>query len=402
MKRISALLCALLLLFTGCAAEPAASSSSGEPPVSDTEIREPAAPTVAHLMVAGDMMSHMPLTKAAYRSDTGTYDYSPMLRDPAGQLAHADYAVVNLETVLADGPYSGYPRFNSPAGLAESAGSIGFDLFSTANNHSYDQGFSGVCHTLDALDALGIAHVGSYRSLEERTANHGIYVADVGGISVAFLSYTYGLNGFRMKEDQAFAVNVFNRDYYTTLADPDYAAMAADMEAARALDTDLIAVLMHWGTEYQNSPNHYQTSMAEFLVQQGADLILGGHPHVLQPYETISAVTPEGETRQGFVCYSLGNFLSNQKDAPARVTAILDLELTKDPISEKTTLTDVRYTPYYMFHNGTRHALMDIHAALDDFAAGGGRISSDTASQLEAALSHCHTILGADGDKPSF
>lgn len=143
---------------------------------------------------------------------------------------------------------------------------------------------------LDVLDEAGLAHVGTYRSQVERDENSGIYVADVGGISVAFLSYTYGLNGFQLSSDTMYAANLFNLDYYTTLSQPNKALMEADLAAARALDTDLIAVMIHWGVEYQNTQNSYQETLAEFLVGQGADLVLGGHPHVLQPYETVTAI----------------------------------------------------------------------------------------------------------------
>ena len=129
----------------------------------------------------------------------------------------------------------------------------------------------------------------------------------------------------RLPQGEEYAVNLFNLDYYTTLSDPDYDRLQADLEAARALDADLIAVIIHWGVEYQNAPNTYQTNMARFLVEQGADLVLGSHPHVLQPYETISVTGWDGRERQGFVCYSLGNFISNQQDLETRTTAVLEL-----------------------------------------------------------------------------
>ena len=362
-------------------------------------------PTVAHLMVGGDVMSHMPITNDAYAAGTGEYDYSHMLRDPARQLSRADYAVANLETVLAGGPkYSGFPTFNSPDALARDVRAAGFDLLSTANNHSRDQGVKGICRTLDVLDQEGLAHVGTHRSQEELDRDGGIHVADVGGISVAFLSYTYGLNGFRLDSDKLFAVNLFNLDYYTTLANPDYDRLRADLAAARALDADLIAVMIHWGVEYQDRPNRHQTEMAEFLVGQGADLVLGGHPHVLQPYGTVTAQGWDGQEREGFVCYSLGNFLSNQQELKTKTTAVLDLELTRDPATEKTAVTAVGYTPYFMLHRdgapaGERRFLVDIHAALAEYEAGkSALVNAGAYAQLQAALDHCHAILGSEGD----
>lgn len=417
-KKLTILLLALALLLSGCApAQPAESGggASSRPPAasqspdqSRPEEPEPAPePTVSHLMVAGDVMSHMPITNDAYVEADGTYDYSHMLQFAARQLEQADYAVANLETVLAGGPdYSGFPAFNSPDELAYDVKEAGFDLLSTANNHTRDRGMDGIYRTLDVLDQAGLAHVGTYRSQEERDEHSGIYVADVGGISVAFLSYTYGLNGFRLDSDKMYAVNLFNLDYYTTLANPDYELLQSDLEAARALDTDLIAVMIHWGVEYQNAPNGHQTNLAQFLVEQGADLVLGGHPHVLQPYETISVTGWDGQEREGFVCYSLGNFISNQYDPfPAvQTTAVLDLELTKDPESGETAVTGVSYEPYFMLHRdgapvGEKRYLLNIHDAMEEYEAGESTLVDKSAyQQLQKALDHCHEILGVEGD----
>ena len=417
-KKLTILLLALALLLSGCApAQPAESggAASSQPPAasqspdqSRPEEPEPAPePTVSHLMVAGDVMSHMPITNDAYVEADGTYDYSHMLQFAARQLEQADYAVANLETVLAGGPdYSGFPAFNSPDELAYDVKEAGFDLLSTANNHTRDRGMDGIYRTLDVLDQAGLAHVGTYRSQEERDEHSGIYVADVGGISVAFLSYTYGLNGFRLDSDKMYAVNLFNLDYYTTLANPDYELLQSDLEAARALDADLIAVMIHWGVEYQNAPNGHQTNLAQFLVEQGADLVLGGHPHVLQPYETISVTGWDGQEREGFVCYSLGNFISNQYDPfPAvQTTAVLDLELTKDPESGETAVTGVSYEPYFMLHRdgapvGEKRYLLNIHDAMEEYEAGESTLVDKSAyQQLQKALDHCHEILGVEGD----
>ena len=188
--------------------------------------------------------------------------------------------------------------------------------------------------------------------------------------------------------------------------------MEADMAAARALDTDLIAVITHWGIEYRTKQNGHQEKVAQFLVEQGADLVLGGHPHVLQPYDTITVTGEEGTQREGFVIYSLGNFISNQnfddrsKDLATKTTVILDLELTKDP-EGNTTLTDVRYTPYYMVHRnnkpaGERRHLVNVHQTMANYEAGVETIiDKNSYKQLQAALDLCHEVLGSDGDKAS-
>ncbi len=389
----------------------AAGSVSEPEPEPEPEPAPPPEPIVSHLMVAGDVMSHMPITKDAYVKETGEYDYSHMFADAAQQVETADYAIANLETPLAGGEYSGYPKFNAPDALAYDVKEAGFDLVSTANNHTRDQGMDGIFRTLDAVDAAGLAHVGTYRSQEERDASSGIVVADVGGISVAFLCYTYGLNGFQIDSDRRYSVNLFNTDYYTSLCTPDYDLLGADMAAARAMNTDLIAVIMHWGVEYRDSATDYQQEMARWLVEQGADLVLGSHPHVLEPMETLTVTGWDGQQRQGFVIYSMGNFLSNQyrddpkKDLAVKTTAVLDLELTKDLETGATSLTDVRYTPYFMLHRdeaarGDQRYLVNVHRAMAAYEAGDtSQVNAESYAQLQAALERCHTILGADGDR---
>ena len=422
MRRFLALALSLVLL-AGCApARPADNSADvPQPPAQSQQTPDPEPeqepepepePVVSHLMVAGDIMSHMPLTNDCYVKETDSYDYTHVIQEAAEQLALADFALGNLETTLAGGPeYSGYPRFNSPDELASNIKDAGFDLLCTTNNHCLDKGIKGLNRTLDVLDEIEIPHVGTYRSQEERDENNGIYVADVGGISVAFLAYTYGLNGHRLPDDKPYAANVFNIDYYTSLSNPDYDMLAQDMAAARALDTDLIAVITHWGIEYRTQQNGHQEKLTQFLIEQGADLVLGGHPHVLQPYDTVTVTGEDGQERQGFVIYSLGNFISNQnfedhrKDLATKTTAILDLELTKDP-EGNTTLTDVRYTPYYMVHRnnkpvGERRHLVNVNQAIADYDAGnGGIVDGRIYKQLQEALALGHGVLGPEGDKP--
>ncbi len=379
------------------AAEPASSAPVVPEPSEGPEPSEPE-PIVATLTVAGDVMNHNTQISDAYNAADGSYDYSHVFQYVEPWLERADYAVANLETTLPGGPeYTGYPNFGAPDALAYDLKEAGFDLLSTANNHTRDKGMDGVYRTLDVLDAAGLAHVGTYRSQEERDA-HNAVVADVGGIQVAFLSYTYGLNGYSVPEDQSYAVNLFNLDYTTTLSTPDLELLAADLEQARDLDADLIAVMMHWGTEYRNTPTDYQRSLAEFLVANGADLVLGGHPHVIEPYETITVTGWDGQERQGFVCYSLGNFISAQNKENTDVTALLQLELTK--AGEETAVTGVSYVPFYMLHVwGAEKTdyLLDAHRAMAEYGED-PLVTGSVYEKLEHAVAHCHEIFGAEGD----
>lgn len=403
-KTISLLLAAMLsasLFGCGGTNQPYEPSSMEEPP-------EPSVPEIteitATLAVAGDAMSHMPMTEDAYDAASGAYDYSHLFSAVAPWLQDADYAVANLETTLSGAPYSGYPNFNSPDNLAYSLRDAGIDLLSTANNHTKDKGYDGIFRTLDVLDEAGVAHVGTYRSQEERDANHGIVVADVGGISVAFLSYTYGLNGYSISEEKKFSVNLFNLDYTTTLVEPDYDLLAEDLAAAEALNTDLVAVIMHWGAEYLDGPTVHQEKVAKFMIAHGADLLLGGHPHVLEPYTTMTVQDEDGTEHTGFVCYSLGNFVSAQNQARTETTAILRLTLHKDLLSGETTVQSVDYVPCYMLDrelgcDGKRFYLLDTHASMQAYESGEAPlVTASVYAALQKSLNHAHAILGQEGD----
>lgn len=395
---------ALLLLLTGCGSAPSTQADASEPPEASEPVVQPN--IVSTLAVCGDAMSHMPQTRDAYDSQAGAYDYKPMIRFAKPWIEQADYAVVNLETTFAGGPdYSGFPAFNTPDALGDALKDAGFDLVSTANNHCLDRGYDGMVRTLDVLDNLGLAHVGTYRSAEERAAQNGVHVADVGGIKVAFLSYTYGTNGIPVSKSHPDTVNLLHTDYMSEAQVLDTARIADDLTAAEALSPDLIAVIVHWGVEYQTTQNEHQEEIADFLFDHGADVILGSHPHVLQPMETRTLTDRDGTTHTGFVCWSLGNFISSQNDEYTDTTVVLNLELTKNPNTGATDVTKVGYVPLYMLDreqevDGERFTLLDAHRGIEEYASGDSSyISASTEKKLQKCVSDCHKILGAEYDQ---
>lgn len=401
-KRLLAL--ALLLLLTGCGSAPSTQADASEPPEASEPVVQPN--IVSTLAVCGDAMSHMPQTRDAYDRQAGAYDYKPMIRFAKPWIEQADYAVVNLETTFAGGPdYSGFPAFNTPDALGDALKDAGFDLVSTANNHCLDRGYDGMVRTLDVLDNLGLAHVGTYRSAVERAAQNGVHVADVGGIKVAFLSYTYGTNGIPLSKSHPDTVNILHTDYMSEAQVLDTARIADDLAAAEALSPDLIAVIVHWGVEYQTTQNEHQEEIADFLFDHGADVILGSHPHVLQPMETRTLTDRDGTTHTGFVCWSLGNFISSQNDEYTDTTVVLNLELTKNPNTGATDVTKVGYVPLYMLDreqevDGERFTLLDAHRGIEEYASGDSSyISASTGKKLQKCVSDCHKILGAEYDQ---
>lgn len=385
-----------------------AGSDDGEEVQSVQQQEEIPEPITATLAVCGDIMSHSPQTNDAYDAATDTYSYLPCFQYVKPWIEGADYAVANFETTLNGPPYSGYPQFCAPDALAYDIKTIGFDLVTTANNHAMDKGFNGVVRTLDTLDQAGLAHVGGYRTQEEYDQSKGGVLADVGGISVAFLGYTYGTNGIPIAAENDFCLNRFNTDYMDTCSTMDQEKLKAELDYAQSLEPDLIAVMIHWGIEYQTTQNEYQTQVADFLIANGADLILGSHSHVPQPMETRTVTLEDGSTRSAFVSYSLGNFVSNQSPATVNVnytdtTAVLNLELTKDFATGETTVTNVSYVPLLVLNRGTgvqdQYLILDVNAGMASHDAGDTSVVTDAVySKLQYALEGCHNILGTEYD----
>ena len=387
---------------------PASGDSNGKSQQTQQESSDIPEPITATLAVCGDVMSHSPQTNDAYDAATDTYSYMNCFQFVQPWIEKADYAVANFETTLNGPPYSGYPQFCAPDALAYNMKEIGFDLVTTANNHSMDKGFNGVVRTLDTLDAAGLKHVGTYRTQEEFDANNGVVVVDINGIQVAFLSYTYGTNGIPVSEENDFCINRFNTDYMSDCSVLDEGKLTSELSYAESLGADLIAVIIHWGIEYQTTENQYQDQVADFLLQNGADVILGSHSHVPQPMMERTVTLVDGTQKTGFVCYSLGNFVSNQSPATVNVnytdtTAILNLEITKDFETDKTTVTDVSYVPLLVLNRGAgvadQYTILDVHDAMADYESGDTSIvSAAVYEKLQYALNGCHTILGEEYD----
>ena len=406
---ILVVLCVLLIGLGIRKDHAAAGPTSDSSQTQETQEAEPVPdPVTATLAVCGDIMSHTPQTNDAYDPSTDSYSYLPCFQYVRPWIEGADYAVGNLETTLNGPPYSGYPAFCAPDALAYNLKEIGMDLVTTANNHSMDKGFSGVCRTLDVLDQAGLKHVGSFRTQEELNKANGVVLADVGGISIAFLGYTYGTNGIPIAAENDFCLNRFNTDYASDCVTLDADKLTREMAYARSLNPDLIAVMIHWGIEYQFTENAYQDEVADFLIRNGADLILGSHSHVPQPMMTRTVTMDDGSTRSAFVSYSLGNFVSNQSPATVSVnytdtTAVLQLTLTKDFETESTTVTNVSYVPLLVLNRGAsasdRYVILDVHQGMTAYENGDtGVVDGAVYNKLAYALEGCHNILGEQYD----
>lgn len=267
----------------------------------------------AEIVFAGDAMQHQSQLTAA-RTPSGAYDYASCFAAIAPYIASADYAVVNLECPLGGPPHSGYPMFCAPDAYAEALRDAGFDLALTANNHMLDRRDRGLRRTVALLDTIRLPHTGVYPSAAYR-AETVPFITDINGFRCAFLNYTYGTNGITPGPEVVV-------DYIDTIL------MRRDIEAARAAGAEIIAACVHWGIEYRLLPEATQRRLAESLRAMGADIVMGGHPHVIQPME----LTPGPDGRPGLTVYSLGNFLSGMRTPDTRGGALASVTLRRDSL----------------------------------------------------------------------
>jgi poly-gamma-glutamate synthesis protein (capsule biosynthesis protein) len=263
-----------------------------------------------NFLFVGDIMQHGGQIAGAYNVKKDAYDYRDCFQYVKPLVKNADISIANLEVTHAGKPYKGYPQFSAPPELSESLVDAGFNVIITANNHSCDGGSKGVVKTLDVLDKLGVKHTGTFRNKQERSQNYPLLV-EKNGFRVAVLNYTYGTNGLSVAAP--LIINYI-----------DSAVMEADFKKAREMNVDLIVCTLHWGTEYQSLPNAYQKNWEKFCYDQGADMVIGGHPHVLQPVEVKEV---KGEKK--LTAWSLGNFVSNQRDRTKDGGMILLAEVNK-------------------------------------------------------------------------
>lgn len=285
------------------------------------------ADSLVTLLFAGDVMGHQPQFEVAYDRTTGQYDYSDCFRYVEPYIADVDFACANLEVTLGGAPYSGYPCFSSPDALLFEVQNIGFDLLFTANNHVLDRGKPGVERTIMMLDSVGMPHAGSYVDSVSCDTSYPI-IMDVRGLKVGFINATYGTNGIREK-----APNVVNR--------LDTVQMARDLERLDEMGADLKVAVLHWGNEYELKGNKSQLRCAQSLANHGADLIIGGHPHVVQNADTIFNASGEPVV----LYYSMGNFISNQKRLETKGGIMV--KVTVNRFTGHVVATE--YIPYFVY-----------------------------------------------------
>jgi hypothetical protein len=394
---------------------PTPGPSTAAAPASATPVAKPATPTrrapatlpegylafdgacdvdpseVVTIAAIGDVLMHHELQKQAYGAKGG---FSVLWSGVADLLGKTDLSYANLEVPIArgltkDGPaedpglrfdnavYTGYPFFNAHPSLASALAEAGIDVVSTANNHALDRGSDGLTRTLDALDAAKILHTGTRRT----AGDPWFAVTEARGMKVAWLACTLHTNFG--KDERGQVLHCFKQTK----------EVLAQVEAlAKRDDVDAVIVTPHWGKEYDPVPQEKQRALAKQLVDAGATAVLGAHPHVLQPWEKVSAA----DGRQAFVHYSLGNFAHHQRSLPRRSSIVLMLGLHR-AAGKKAVVVGARYVPIHVRMEGDKEAFFveaidrvggpeDARALVVDMYGAGNLLKPDDAMDVAP---HC-------------
>ncbi|OPX43762.1 capsule biosynthesis protein CapA [Ruminiclostridium hungatei] len=319
--------------------EPSGNTGSENQPGNDKPVPAHTTKTAA-IAVVGDIMAHQGNLNNAYSPKTGTYDFTGFLEYVRPYLSKADLTIGNFETVTA-GPktgYTSYPSFNTPDAILTALSGAGFDILSTANNHCLDRGITGLTRTIQMINKNKMINVGSSTNGKDK------YVfKEVNGIKLGILAYSGIYNGLDKK------LSASQKSTY--LSPINEQQMQKDIKAVKAAGSDAVIVIVHWGTEYQRTPDASQTSLSKKLLNWGADIILGSHPHVIQKSEIVKV-----NGKDKFIIYSMGNFISGYRrvDKAARPNKIytedgiiVNLLLEKDS-KNNTVLKTVDYVPTWV------------------------------------------------------
>lgn len=362
-------------------------NNSAETTLSNKNTKQDTAEPITFTLTSlGDTLCHNTQYWDAYNSQTDEYDFSYVYEDIKNYTLSSDITIGSLETTFAgkEKGYSNYPTFNTPDSLATALKDIGVDVVSLAGNHALDYGYNGLCRTIDVFDNIGLSHLGTYKTAEDQEK---ILIKDVKGVKIAFINYTYGTNGIPLPSGKDFCVNLIDKDF-----------IKKQINQAKEQNVDMIVACMHWGTEYRTTANSEQKDLANFLFENGVDVILGNHPHVLEPMEKKTITLQDGTTKDVFVVYALGNFTADQRDEITRDSAILNLTITKNSDS-KISIDKVNYVPIYMYKNTNvsthKFKILDIEKTIKDYEEGKNTsINSTVYNNLKKQLEKIKSILG--------
>lgn len=342
--------------------------------------------TYVTIAVAGDILCEKPLYDDAYDKESGTFNFLPMFQNIQKYTKYTDLTLGTMETNFTDDAISGYRLYNSPKELGNALQTAGVDVLSTAHNHSLDYGLEGIQATKEYFDSLQIDTVGTKLNPEEDS----IVIKEVNEIKIAILSYTYGINEQGTKtEEELSHVNLIDKE-----------KIKQDIEKAKEQGAEYICTMLHWGDLTSSKVNQEQQELADFLVENGVDLILGSHPAVIQPLE----IRQNAEGENVFISYSVGNYISASEYENSNIEMILEVKIKKDAETGKVSLNKVTYTPVYLLDNGknaeNRYELYDIKDVIQKYENGEDDVvTKELYEKLKQALKEIEKLVGKEEEE---
>ena len=329
------------------------------------------------ISAVGDILCENSMLEDAYDKDTQNYNFKPMFKNMSTFFADSDITVGTMETNFTNNEYSGYGKRNGPISFAEAIKNTGIDLVSISTNHSLDYGIEGLQETKRALEGL------EYDVVGDNLGESRVKIKTIKNTKIAFLSYTYGFENQNSKtKDELDIANMYNSEI-----------AKQDLEYAKE-NADYSIVIMHWGDAYSTKPNKEQQNIAKFLVENGADMILGNHASAVQKME----IMQNSEGKNVLVAYSLGNYISGETMDISKIELVLNIELRKNGETGEVVLSKVDYKPIYVLDNGTkaedRYELIDMKETAKAYAEGNKKIvNKATYNKLVEGLKKLEGII---------
>ena len=338
--------------------------------------------TKIHIKAAGDLNVTDSVVNAGVA--IGGFDFGPVFKDVAGILSDADLTVMNFEGNICGEPY-GTATTSAPVELLRTLRSCGVDLLQMANSCAINNGLNGLTATLNAIRSAGIEPLGAYATASELRTSKGYTITEVQGVKVAFVAFTKGLGGRGMPAGNENLVNLLYKDYSTTYQEIDRDRIESILKNVETEKPDITVALLHWGSEYNDDISKTQKSIVSLMQKQGVDVIIGTHPHTLQPivFDDMAGT---------LVAYSLGDFFGEADRGATNYSIILDIEITKDANAGTTKVTDYSYVPIYTVREGEAVGNRDrrvvriekaLEAYQDNFL---DKVTESTAAGMEKAM----------------
>ena len=336
-------------------------------------IRDPY--TVIHIAAAGDLN----VTDKLVASGGITFDFSTMFLDVIPQLTDADYTVLNFEGILCGSPY-GSQVGSAPPQILTALYNAGVDMLQVANSKIINNGMFGLESTLQSIRNAGLTSIGAYASNKDYSSSGGYIIQEIGGLRVAFVAFTKGMDGMALPEGSENCVNLLYEDYASNYKKINSTKIKRILRNVENQKPDITIALVHWGSEYNDAHSATQESIKTLLLNNGVDAIIGSHPHYVQKMELRSDGT--------FIAYSLGDFISDAERAGTEYSVILDLEITRNNISGETKVTGYEYTPIFSVYDENEGLkVVRLREGIEAYEAGHiGRVSKENYDKMVYAL----------------